>query len=175
MTGVQTCAFRSNELEERLKVQLNINSDLLVEVYTMQKRADNSFLNSALHKQLLRENRALKATAESKDIVIRVLEEKSNKAVAEIEETLELKMENSRLNAELGRQICEKSELRQEIDSLNKKIELDNAFYNDNDTMKKKLDETLILSAQKTSKILKLEKEIEDIKEDNKSFKRKIK
>lgn len=84
-----------------------------------------------------------------------------------LKEIEELKIENSRLNGELGIQICEKSELRQEIDSLNKKIELDNEFYKDNDTMKKKLDETLILSAQKTARIFALEKELEDLKTNN--------
>lgn len=102
--------------------------------------------------------------------------EELNKQLTEIlNENEELKIENSKLNGELGRQICEKSELRQEIDSLNKKIELDNYFYKDNDTMKKKLDETLILSARKTIKISNLEKEIEDLKKSSNYNVQKIK
>lgn len=38
--------------------------------------ADNSFLNSALHKQLLRENSTLRATVESKDRIVNILEDK---------------------------------------------------------------------------------------------------
>lgn len=102
--------------------------------------------------------------------------EELNKRLAEIlKENEELKIENSKLNGELGRQICEKSELRQEIDSLNKKIELDNEFYKDNATMKKKLDETLILSAKKSVEIIKLEKEIESLNKSNNSSVQKIK
>lgn len=65
------------DLEERLKVQTEANSKLVNDMGAMQEKADNSFLNSALHKQLLRDNRKLKATIESKDRIIKQLE--SNK------------------------------------------------------------------------------------------------
>lgn len=103
------------------------------------------------------------------------IEELNNRLASVLQENDDLKIENSRLNGELGRQIGEKIDLRAEIDKLNKQIELDNAFYKDNDTMKKKLDETLILSARKTGVISKLEKQIEDLKRNNTSTVQKIK
>ena len=94
----------------------------------------------------------------------------SNETLKEIEE---LKIENSKLNGLVGRLICEKNELSLELDKLNKTIELNNEFYKNNDTMKRKLDETLILSAKKTSKIFELEKEIEELKSNNSVHKSK--
>lgn len=74
------------ELEERLKRVNDVNSKLNKEITEMQDKADNSFLNSALHKMLLNENRTLKAATESKDRIISTLENKCSGAEKEIDQ-----------------------------------------------------------------------------------------
>lgn len=145
------------DLEKRLIEQNNINLELNKTIGEMQERADNSFLNSALHKQLLRETRILKANIESKDRIINHLEK----------DITDIKIENSRLNGAIGHYISEKNELIIEIDNLNKKIELDNELYKDNETVIKKLNETMILSARKNKIIDNLENEVEQLKVEN--------
>ena len=153
-------------LNKRLTEAHEVNMRLVNEKAAMVDKADEEFENSSTYKQMTKEIDMLKLHLKTTDGIKESYKNRYSEKDRVMEEVLkeneELKIENSRLNGELGRQICEKSELRQEIDSLNKKIELDNSFYKDNDTMKRKLDETLILSAQKTSKILKIEKEIEE-------------
>ena len=64
------------ELEKDNLHQMELNRKLNNEINAMQEKADNHFLNSGLHKQLLRENRTLKVTIESKDRIISHLENK---------------------------------------------------------------------------------------------------
>ena len=145
-------------LNKRLTEAHEVNMRLVNEKAAMVDKADEEFENSSTYKQMTKEIDMLKLHLKTTDGIKESYKNRcseKDKVTQEIlKENEELKIENSRLNGELGRQICDKSDLRKEIDSLNKKIELDNAFYKDNDTMKKKLDETLILSAQKTSKML---------------------
>ena len=154
------------ELNKRLTESHEVNMRLVNEKAAMVDKADEGFENSSTYRQMTKEIDMLKLHLKTTDGIKESYKNRCSEKDRVMEEVLkeneELKIENSRLNGELGRQICDKSDLRKEIDSLNKKIELDNAFYKDNDTMKKKLDETLILSAQKTSKILTLERELEE-------------
>lgn len=167
------------ELNKRLTEAYEANMRLVNEKAAMVDKADEEFENSSTYKQMTKEIDMLKLHLKTTDGIKESYKNRcyeKDKVFQELlKENEELKIENSRLNGELGRQICEKSELRQEIDSLNKKIELDNVFYKDNDTMKRKLDETLILSARKTIKISDLEKEIESLKESNNTNVQKIK
>ena len=146
------------DLNKRLTEVNEVNMKLVNEKAAMADKADEEFENSSTYTQLTKEIDMLKLHLKTTDGIKESYKnryyEKDNVFQEILKENEELKIENSRLNGELGRQICEKSELRQEIDSLNKKIELDNAFYKDNDTMKKKLDETLILRSKSINKNL---------------------
>lgn len=156
------------DLNKRLTEAYETNMRLVNEKAAMVDKADKEFERSSTFVQMDKEINRLKLHVKSTEGLKESYKNRyseKDKVMEEIQkENEELKIENSRLNGELGRQICEKSELRQEIEALNKTIELDNYFYKDNDTIKKKLDETLILSARKTIKISDLEKEIEDLK-----------
>ena len=166
-------------LNKRLTEAYETNMRLVNEKAAMVDKADEVFENSSTYKQMTKEINKLKLQLKTTDGIKESYKnrysEKDKVMEKILKENEKLKIENSKLNRELGRQICEKSELRQEIDSLNKKIELDNEFYKDNDTMKRKLDETLILSARKTVKISVLEKEIEDLKKSSNYNVQKIK
>lgn len=172
---------------ERLEEELNLKNELVHklnnEIYEFGNEGNEEFEKSPTFRQMKKRLQELEVFSNGLRQLLKDEEKKVSKLrnviydkAKEVErleeitnENMELKIENSRLNAELGKQICEKSDLRKEIDALNKKIELDNAFYKDNETIIKKLDETLILNAKKSVEISKLVKEIEVLKNSNRN------
>lgn len=147
------------ELRESLRLAHEANDRLIKQNSILIDNADKEFENSCTYTQMKKEIDTLNLYLKTRDNTIKTYQ---NRCVKGEETIQELKIENKRLNSEIVHVIADKNNLSIELDKVNKSIELDNKFYKDNETMKNKLDETLILSTQKTSKILKLEKEIEE-------------
>ena len=166
----ETQKDKIQRLEKEIEMWRELSSKMQKELSEFREIADDNYEKSSTYIQQCKriellevQNKAYKLSAEHEKKMRSKLGENYESEIKKLKDEIQkLKVENSKLNIKITH------EMMQEIEALNNKIRLDEEFYEDDATMKQKLSETLIISAQQTSKVIELENVIKELKANSK-------
>ena len=172
----ETQKDKIQRLEKEIEMWRELSSKMQKELSEFREIADDNYEKSSTYIQQCKriellevQNKAYKLSAEHEKKMRSKLGENYESEIKKLKEEIQkLKVENSKLNIKITHEMIDNHEMMQEIEALNNKIRLDEEFYKDDATMKQKLSETLIISAQQTSKVIELENVIKELKANSK-------
>ena len=172
----ETQKDKIQRLEKEIEMWRELSSKMQKELSEFREIADDNYEKSSTYIQQCKriellevQNKAYKLSAEHEKKMRSKLGENYESEIKKLKDEIQkLKVENSKLNIKITHEMIDNHEMMQEIEALNNKIRLDEEFYKDDATMKQKLSETLIISAQQTSKVIELENVIKELKANSK-------
>ena len=167
----ETQKGKIGRLEKEIEMWRELSSKMQKELSELRELADDNYEKSSTYIQQCKkiellegQNEAYKLSAEHEKKMRSKLGENYEPEIKKLKDEIQkLKAENSKLNIKITHEMIYNHEMMQEIETLNNKIRLDAEFYKDDDTMKQKLSETLIISAQQTSRVIELENMIKEL------------